>query len=105
MLKHPVRIDRLINIIFRIKELVSDFITKPATCQSQWKTAHPNRLITIFAIRVLESIILNPGSSEISPSYLVAVAEQAGLGMTWSATRNTWFLATWPDMLSGNDAP
>ena len=48
--------------------------------------AHPRSLISIFVVCCLDSIISLVSRSDISRSYLVSVAEQAGLNVTWSQT-------------------
>ena len=58
--------------------------------------AHPCRLISAFVIRLLESIISQLASSEISMFYLVSVAEEAGLTLALLETPKTGFLATKP---------
>ena len=57
---------------------------------------HPRSLISAFVIRLLESIIFKRDASEISMFSVVSVAEQAGLGMTFSETLKTGFDAPWP---------
>ena len=56
--------------------------------------AHPRSLISTFVVRCLISIIPPVSISEISRLYLASVAEQAGLGLLWSQTPKTGFLAT-----------
>ena len=53
---------------------------------------HPHSLIGAFFIRALDSII----SKQAAIFYLVSVAEQAGLDMTWSNGPKTGFFATGP---------
>ena len=57
---------------------------------------HPCSLINAFVISLLENIISKFATSKISLSQLVSVAEQADLGMTWSETPKTGFLASQP---------
>ena len=57
--------------------------------------AHPRSLISAFVVRCLDSIIPLVSISEISSLYLVFVAAQAGLSLTWSQTPKTGFLVTW----------
>ena len=57
--------------------------------------AHPRSLISTFVIRYSDSMIPILAKSEISRLELVAVAEQAGLSLTWSQTAKTGFLVTW----------
>ena len=57
--------------------------------------AHSRSLINTFVIRFLESRIPLLAISEISRLYLVCVAEQAGLSLSWSVTPKTGFLVTW----------
>ena len=47
---------------------------------------HQRSLISAFVIRLFKSIISKLTTSEISILYLVSVAEQAVLVMTWSET-------------------
>ena len=56
--------------------------------------AHPRSLISAFVVRCLDSIIPLVSISEISSSYLVSVAKQAGLSLPWSETPETCFLVT-----------
>ena len=51
-------------------------------------------LISAFVVRFLDSTIPLPAIVEISRLYLVSVAEQTGLSLTWSQTPNTGFLVT-----------
>ena len=55
---------------------------------------HPRSLISAFVVRVLDSIIPLVSVSKISNLWLVPVAEQAGLCLTWSQTPKTDFLVT-----------
>ena len=48
--------------------------------------AHPRSLINAFVIRLFKSILSMLTTGEISILYLVSVAEQAVLVMTWSET-------------------
>ena len=57
--------------------------------------AHPCSLISTFVVRCLDSITPLVSISEISSLYLASVAEQAGLGLTWSQTLKAGFLVTW----------
>ena len=45
---------------------------------------YPCRLISAFAINLIDSIIYKLATSEILIFYLASIAEQIGLGMTWS---------------------
>ena len=54
--------------------------------------AHPCSLISAFVIRLLDSIVSKLAASKISFLQVVSVAEQAGLGMTFSETLKTGFL-------------
>ena len=56
--------------------------------------AHLRSLISAFVVRCLASIIPVVAKSKISRLYLVPVAEQAGLSLTWSQTQKTGFLVT-----------
>ena len=57
--------------------------------------AHRRSLISACVVRFLDSTIPVLAKSEISRLYLVSVAEQAGLSLTWSETPKTGFLVTW----------
>ena len=57
---------------------------------------HLRSLISAFVVRCLESIISILTISKISRPWLVLVAEQAGLSLTWSQTPKTGFLLTRP---------
>ena len=48
--------------------------------------AHPRRLISVFGIRFVESIISILATSEISIFELVSVAEETGLSLALSET-------------------
>ena len=61
--------------------------------------AHPRSLISAFVFRLLESIIFRLATSKLSIFYLVSVAEQAGLNLTFSETPKTGFLATRPNYI------
>ena len=50
------------------------------------QTAHLRSLISAFVVRSLESITTKLATSKILIFQLVSVAEQAGLGKTWSET-------------------
>ena len=54
--------------------------------------AHPHSLISAFVVPCFDSIISILAISKISRPWLVPVAEQAGLSLTWS---QTGFLVTW----------
>ena len=56
--------------------------------------AHPRSLISTFVVRCLDSIITLVSISEISSLYLVSVAAQAGLCLTWLKIPKTGFLVT-----------
>ena len=56
--------------------------------------AHPRSLISTFVIRYLGSIIPLGSTSKISSLWLVFVAEEASLSLTWSETPKTGFLVT-----------
>ena len=58
--------------------------------------ARSRSLISAFVIRLLKRIILRLATSEISPFYLVSVAEETGLSLASSETPKTGFLATRP---------
>ena len=53
-----------------------------------------NSLISDFVVCCLDSIIPLISIAEISSLYLASVAEQAGLGPTWSQSPKTGFLVT-----------
>ena len=54
--------------------------------------AHLRSLISAFVVRCLDSIIPLLAISRVSRPWLVSVAEQAGLSLTWSQTPKTGFL-------------
>ena len=56
--------------------------------------AHPRSLISVSIVHFLDSIIPLISKSKISRLQLVSVAEQSGLGLTWSKTLKTGFLMT-----------
>ena len=58
--------------------------------------AHPRSLISAFVIHVVESIICNLATGEISIFWLVPVAEETGLKVSLSETPKTGFVATRP---------
>ena len=64
--------------------------------KSEDQRAHPQRLISVFVICLLESIIARLDSSEISIFYLDSVAEQVDLYLILSETLKTDVLASWP---------
>ena len=76
----------------RPENLFSGFATNKGTDQP----AHPRSLISAFVIRLLESIISRPATSEISIFWLVSVAEETGLKLALSDTPKTGFPATRP---------
>ena len=59
--------------------------------------AHPRRLISAFAIRLLILIIIKLSSSEISIFWLVSVAVKIGLCFVLSETPKTGFLGSRPN--------
>ena len=61
--------------------------------------AHPRRLISAFAIRLLESIISNLATNEFSSFQLISVAEETGLSLTLSETSKTGFVVPRPSCL------
>ena len=56
------------------------------------RPAHLRSLMSTFVIRCLDNIISILAKSKISRLYLSSVAEQLGLGLTWSQTLKTGFL-------------
>ena len=58
--------------------------------------AHWPSLISAFVIRSLESLISRLAMSKNAILYLVSVAEQVGLNLTFSETPKTGFLARRP---------
>ena len=56
------------------------------------QSAHRRNLISTLVFRFLDSIMPLVSVSEILRLYLVSVAEQAGLCLTWSQTPKTDFL-------------
>ena len=69
--------------------------------------AHSRSLTSAFVIQFLKGIISKLASSEISISYLVSVAEQAGLKLTLSETpktrRGTYFFIILTNYKTQND--
>ena len=57
--------------------------------------AHSRNLISPFVVCCLDSIIPILAKSKISRLWLVSVAEQASLSLTWSQTPKTGFLMMW----------
>ena len=45
---------------------------------------HPRSLLSTFVLRCLDSMICTTALSKVSRFYIVSVAEQAGLNLTWS---------------------
>ena len=58
--------------------------------------AHLRSLISAYVIRFPPSMISILTSYIVSSFYLVSVSEQAGLGMTWSESLKTGFVAQDP---------
>ena len=69
---------------------MSHVMRKPdyAICEQQRRRSD-------YVVRWLDSIISLLAKAEISRPYLVSVAEQSGLSLTWSQTPKTGFLVTW----------
>ena len=57
--------------------------------------AHAHSLISTFVVHYLDSIIRLLDISEILRPWLVSLAEQASLSLTWSETPKTGFLVNW----------
>ena len=55
--------------------------------------AHPRSLISAFIVRCLDIPML--AISKTARLWLLSVAEQAGLSLTWPQTPRTGFLVTW----------
>ena len=55
---------------------------------------HVRSLISVVVIRLMENIISKLATSEISVFYLVSVAEQTRLCVTWSESPRTGFLTS-----------
>ena len=53
--------------------------------------AHPRSLISTFVVRCLDSMICILAISKVSRCFLVSVAEQAGLNLTWSKISEDMF--------------
>ena len=64
--------------------------------QGSDQPAHPRSLISTFVIHLL-GMISELATSKISLFYLFSVAKHVGLGMTWSETLKTGFLALLPN--------
>ena len=58
--------------------------------------ANPRSLISAFVVCCLDSIIPLLAIVKISSLYLVSVAKQADLSLTWSETPKSGFLMVWP---------
>ena len=71
---------------------------EPAALRSRVKhsTTEPLRSLSTFVIHLLESIVSKVNTSKISIFYLVSVAEQVVLSMTWLETPKTGFVALKP---------
>ena len=67
-----------------------------ANNKSADQPAHLRRLISVFVIRFLESILSKFATSKISILLLVSVAEETGLNLTLSETLKTGFVALRP---------
>ena len=72
--------------------------TSSKVCEQQRRRTACISLHTVqhLFFHLLENIISKLATREISLFYLVYVAEQAGLGMTWSEATKTGFLASKP---------
>ena len=64
-----------------------------ANNKSADKPADPHSLISTFVIHLLESIISKFAKSEFSIFWLVSVAEETGLGLTFRETPKTGCVA------------
>ena len=64
-----------------------------ANNKSADQPAHPRRLICAFVVRCLDSIISLVSISKISSLWLISIAEQVSLSLTWWQSRKTGFLA------------
>ena len=53
--------------------------------------AHPRSLISAFVVRFLDSVMSLVSVTKIPSLMLASVAEQAGLGLTWSETPKDMF--------------
>ena len=56
--------------------------------------AYPRSLISTFVVRCLDSTIPLLAIAKLPRPYLVTVAEQARLSLTWSQTPKTGFLVS-----------
>ena len=56
--------------------------------------AHPRRLISIFVVRYLDSIISVLAKSKFSRLQLISEGEQVDLSLAWLETPKTGFLVT-----------
>ena len=72
-----------------------------ANNKSTDQSAHPCRLISAFVIRILERIISNLATGEISSYLLVSVAEQTGLSLAMSEPPKEVFLSLSPNTNNG----
>ena len=61
------------------------------------RPVHPRSLINAFVVRSVDSILSLVSRSEISRFYLISIAEQAGLNITWSQTPEDTFSLDGPN--------
>ena len=61
----------------------------PRDCK-QKRRRPDSAVISVFVIGLVESIISKLARREIAIFYVVSIAEQTGLGMTWLETSKTW---------------
>ena len=69
---------------------------KPTNNKDADQPAHSHSLISPFVIRSLNSTITKLATCRVSAIWLLSVAEQTGLSLTWPETPKTGFLASRP---------
>ena len=74
-----------------------------ANNKSADQPAHPRNLISTFVFSSLESMIAILATCKISRFWLVSVAEQASLSLTWSQTSKKGFLTMMAIWVSNSD--
>ena len=85
-----------IIVVINLSHVMRKSVLSYANNKGGDQPAHSRSLISTFVVHCLiNSIISILAISKISRSWLVPVAEQAGLSRTWSQTPKTGFLVTW----------
>ena len=80
--------------IFEMSHVMRKLVLAICEQQSTDQPAHPRSLISTFVVRYWDSIIPYFAKYKISRLYLVSIAEQASLSLTWLETLKTDFLMT-----------